>query len=291
MGATGFSSEQCEEEDDGFGPIQVANATNATSRAQNRMKDVCIELCINFLAVAPMLQSGTLTPTRDRSLVELVTASDPAAFLVIAPHYLECVRRKQVFFSDKHSEEFANLLNQLVVKFYATSGNLASYLLAIQFVHSTSHLWMPGQDTYSKLNMAVRSVHGLIQKWISRGKMEASWKLRDRLICYLDHYLSIDPRETRWGLPLLKDADAGTPAEDNASPSHLLPEMADDSDVRVRFRAAVANARLLLTSDKAHSNLGQLYTRVFQSLTSFIDKYVLLISESLRGLTHSGKNA
>ena len=264
-----------EEEDEDFSRIQIANSTSATSRAHGRANELCIQICITFLAVAPMLQSGSHNATHDKQLITLLQKCEAPAFLALAPEFLQSVRRKQLYIALKTAEMLTDRLEEVLTTSYNSSRSIGATMLAIQFLHSTSHLWMQPAATDSQLCKGVRLLHDWLSKMISDGKM-ASWRVRDRLVCYLDHYLTIDPREEFWSRPVeeqgAEDEEDSIELDEDRLPSRILPNMADDEDVRVRFRVAVANGRLLRTTEFTGVLPMHIYERVKNGLSVYLDQ-------------------
>jgi serine-protein kinase ATM len=262
-----------DEGDQDFSNIQIANSTPSASRAHGRAHELCIQICLTFLAVAPMLQSGTHNATHDKQLVTLLQKCDASAFLALAPEFFQSVRMKHQYISVKTAEMLTDRLEEVLSKSYDSARSVGATLLGIQFLHSTSHLWMQPAVADSQLCKSVRLLHGWLSKMISKDKM-ISWRVRDRLVCYLDHYLTIDPHEAFWSLPIEGEGaeDEETYLDEECLPSRILPRLADDGDVRVRFRVAVANGRLLRTTEVTGIDPLPIYERMKNGLTVYLDQ-------------------
>jgi serine-protein kinase ATM len=262
------------EEDEDFSHIQIANSTPSTSRAHGRANELCVQICIRFLAVAPMLQSGSQSATHDKQLVTLLQKCEVSAFLTLAPEFFQSVRMKYLYITLKTAEMLKDRLEE-VLRSYSSSRSIRSTMLAIQFLHSTSHLWLQPAVAYSQLWKGVRLLHDWLSGMVSEGKM-SSWRVRDRFVCYLDHYLAADPGEVFWSLPV-EDYAAENEEElpqlgKDRLPSHILPRIADDEDIRVRFRLAVANGRLLRTTEITEVDPLPIYERVKNGLSVYLDQ-------------------
>ncbi|KAF8578220.1 hypothetical protein K439DRAFT_1395785 [Ramaria rubella] len=256
-----------EEEDEDFALIQVANTTPSASRAHTRAKDLCVQVCVAFLATAPILQSGNRN-THDKDLVNLLLKCEAFAFLALAPEFLQAVRNRQLYISIKTAESLTDRLEEVLSKSYNTNRSVEATLLAIQFLHSTSHLWLQATAANAKLSRSVRLLHDWLSNMAIEGNLP-SWRIRDRLVCYLDHYLSVDPHETFWSSPGNGEDEDEDECEvdEERLPSHILPKMGDDEDARVRFRVAVANGRLLCTTEVTKADAMSIYVRVKQRLS------------------------
>ncbi|KIJ55813.1 hypothetical protein M422DRAFT_220613 [Sphaerobolus stellatus SS14] len=284
VSASEVSGDQLADEDEDFGPIQILDASHSHSRAQASLKDHCIQLSVSFLAVAQMLQSademtygtpGSMADlSRNPRLLDMILQIDvnhePEAFLRVAPHILECVRKRQLHIYDQAVAVLAKALTRLATKLYQTTGSVRTRILVMQFLYSTSHLWTDLQDDFPRLSRAVRTFHDLLRQWFSEDSMP-SWKIRDYFICYLDYYLKSDPDEDIWSLPVMnRDGGVGPLPDAELLPSHILPDLTDDTDARIRLRVSVANARLLASNNTAY--LRQVYAETCQRLTIYADR-------------------
>lgn len=270
--ASQVSTHVGEEEDEDFSHIQIANSTSSTSRARGGAHELCIQICITFLAVSPMLQSGSHNATHDKQLVTLLQNCEASAFLTLAPEFFQSVRKKHLYIGVKTAEMLTDRLEEVLSKSYDSARSVGSTLLAIQFLHSTSHLWMQPAVADSQLSKKVRLLHDWLSRKVSDGNM-ASWRVRDRFVCYLDHCLTIDPHEA-----FLSSTVEGPGVADEETldmellPSRMLPKMADDEDVRVRFRLAVANGRLLRAAEVTCVDPMPIYERMKNGLSVYLDQ-------------------
>jgi len=259
-----------------------ANNTASRSRAEGRLKSFCIDLSITFLAIAPMLQSaddGIVHETfldnanlpRNPRLLQLVMVNptrQPDEFAVMLPHLLECIRRRQVYVSDEDAELLARSVGAMACRIYLTNGTVKGQYLVMQFLYCTAYLWVGAQSRFPKLLTQVAALHNLVRGWIRKGTMSC-WRARDHLICYLHHYLSLDPTESLWS----SVRPGKPPIGPEEFPSHILPDLTADSDVRVRFRVGVANSKLLASIDALH--LQELFEETCNRLSTYMDMYVI----------------
>ncbi|KAF8480561.1 hypothetical protein JB92DRAFT_3041117 [Gautieria morchelliformis] len=271
------------EEDEDFRHIQIANSTPSTSRAHGRANELCVQICITFLTVAPMLQSGSHSATHDKQLVTLLQKCEASAFLTLAPEFFQSVRMKYLYVTLKTAEMLKDRLEE-VLRSYSSARSIRSTMLAIQFLHSTSHLWMQPAVAQSQLCKGVRLLHDWLSGMASEGKM-ASWRVRDRFVCYLDHYLAIDPGEVFWSPPVedytAKNEGEFPQPDTDRLPSHILPRIADDEDIRVRIRLAVANGRLLRTTEITKVDPMPIYERVKNGLSVYLDQFEHMLTRFL----------
>ena len=82
---------------------------------------------------------------------------------------------------------------------------------------------------------------------------------------FLDKYLAADPLQESWK----------TTSEQDLSASEILQLLAQDDDIRVRFRIAITLPRLFGTTQGDGDALFDLYSEVRDSFSSDVDKYVI----------------
>jgi serine-protein kinase ATM len=214
-----------------------------------------LDVCMSFLAMGPILQSSGEEPTRDRELTDIVLNCDGDEFLLASRAYLVNVRRRALNINmatlDNLLVKFASLSTQYI---YQLNDELK--LMIIRLLDSTAHLWTQpdfvGHDTVDK----VRHFFAWLLELVRVTKDEdgrrtktkvRSWRVRDAFVAFLARYMSLDPFERIWTTRSssidAEDADSsdGYPP---TLPSHALPTINQDDDIRVRFRSAYANATL-----------------------------------------------
>jgi len=253
-----FTSDGIEAEDqDDFG-LTGGTITGAPAEAQRQMSgriyvESILDICMSFLATGPILQSLGEEPTRDRELTDIVLNCDGDEFLLASKAYLANVRRRALNINmatlDNLLVKFASLSTQYI---YQLNDELK--LMVIRLLDSTAHLWTQpdfvGYDTVDK----VRNFFGWLLELVRVTKdgddkktktKVRSWRVRDAFVAFLARYMSLDPLERFWttGPPSVDADDANS--DDNCPPtlpSHALPSINQDDDIRVRFRSAYANA-------------------------------------------------
>ena len=214
-----------------------------------------LDVCMSFLAMGPILQSSGEEPTRDRELTDIVLNCDGDEFLLASRAYLVNVRRRALNINlatlDNLLVKFASLSTQYI---YQLNDELK--LMIIRLLDSTAHLWTQpdfvGCDTVDK----VRHFFAWLLELVRVTKDEdgrrtktkvRSWRVRDAFVSFLARYMSLDPFERIWTTRSSSiDAGDADSSDDYPStlPSHALPTINQDDDIRVRFRSAYANATL-----------------------------------------------
>jgi ataxia telangiectasia mutated family protein len=243
---------------DGFGPIRT---TQPLAETRKQVKDSTLhnhiaEVCVSFLAVVPILQSFSGEPTRDKELTELVLHSDHN-FHLIATLLLDKVRQQRLKLDLSDLDDFLRKIESLLMQYnYSRSEKL--HLLVCRFLDSTSHLWLQDSVTDIEVGDNIRALCHWISKMLKENKIR-SWKLRDHVACFFDRYLARNPTQEAWS----RDGSVSS----DSFPSALLPQLGADRDIRVRFRVAVANARLFAIARDVHHKALDLYCAIKDSLT------------------------
>jgi ataxia telangiectasia mutated family protein len=261
---------------DGFGPIRTATAQQSSDMWENDVhsRHHISEVCIAFLTVGPALQSTSGEPTRDKELTETIldcAENTPQAFFLAFPIYLEKARQGILSISVKNFDRFLNELAKLL-QLYAYARSRSLQALAIQFLNSTLDIWASRQVAIGEVLDKVRDLCAWLSGALHRRKIR-SWMVRDLLARFLNIYLLKDPHQWAWE----SHGDNESEGQDDLSPIGLLPFMNSDEDVRVRFRAAVINARLFAVARIRQSSAMEMYKTIKRHYTVDIDKCVNLL--------------
>ena len=268
------------EDQDDFG-LTGGTITAAPVEAQRQTSgriyvESILDVCMSFLAIGPILQSSGEEPTRDRELTDIVLNCDGDEFLLASKAYLVNVRRRALNVNlatlDNLLVKFASLSTQYI---YQLNDELK--LMIIRLLDSTAHLWTQpdfvGYDTVDK----VRNFFGWLLELVrittdedgKRTKTKVrSWRVRDTFVAFLARYMSLDPLERFWTTGSSADAFDAESNDDfpPTLPSHTLPTINQDEDIRVRFRSAYANATLFNISRVNDNHPMAHYSEVHASL-------------------------
>ena len=255
-----FTSDGDADDQDDFGTTR-GTITAAPIEAQRLSSgriyvEAILDVCMSFLAIGPILQSSGDEPTRDRELTDIVLNCDGDEFLLASNAYLANIRRRTLNINpatlDNLLVKFASLSTQYIYQL-----NEELKLMIIRLLDSTAHLWtqhdLIGYETVDK----VRNFFGWLLELVRVTKDEdgqktktkvRSWRVRDAFVAFLARYMALDPFERIWARRS-PSVDAGDADSDDGHPptlpSHALPTINQDDDIRVRFRSAYANATLL----------------------------------------------
>lgn len=281
------------DETDGFGPVRthatveipVASQQGSTYAALN---SYVVAMCMSLLSIIPILESTSGEPTRDKDLTTLVLNCHDDQFLAIAQAFFSNIRSGTLTLSATNLNMFLDKFGELLTRYdYSKSERLQ--LLTIHFLDSTISVWSETNVASGPVGRRVRELWGFFCKMLKSGKVR-SWKIRDQLIRFLDTYLTQDPKQEMWTVygdgddDDDDDSDQENVEEDDgisgkansspnrASPTAILPSMGMDEDIRVRWRAAVVNARLFTISRNTNGNQLELYTNVHDHLCKTVEK-------------------
>ncbi len=277
-----FTSDGIDTDDqDDFG-LTRGTTTAAPIEAQRQSSgktyvEAILGVCMSFLAMGPILQSSGEEPTRDRELTEIILNCDGDEFLLTSKVYLANIRRRTLNINPA-------TLDNLLVKFDSLSGqyiyqlNDELKLMIIRLLDSTAHLWtqtdLIGYDTIDKVRGFFMWLLGLVRVTKDedgkRTKTKVrSWRVRDAFVAFLARYLALDPFERIWATrsPSVDAGDAdSSDGYPPTLPSHTLPTINQDDDIRVRFRSAYANATLFNLSRFSNEEPMAHYREIHASL-------------------------
>ncbi|EMD39153.1 hypothetical protein CERSUDRAFT_93196 [Gelatoporia subvermispora B] len=264
-------------DDDGFGPVRVIGDMtplnpSQQSKLDNRASHTVMFTCVSALASVPMLRSPSGEPTRDKDLTDIVMACDSSSFFVLASTYLAAIRHGTLAISISTLDQLLSRLEELLTH-YVSSRDERSQLLTIYCLDSTLGLWLQQAPVSSDTGSKIQQLCHYLEKAWSRNRLR-SWKVRDELLRFFDHYLIEDPSQSFWF------TDVAEPDLERC-PFGLLPRLMVDHDIRVRFRAVTANARLFRLAPKRDWDPMNLYRSIQDLFRSFLDSYEYLLTRLL----------
>jgi ataxia telangiectasia mutated family protein len=259
-----------EAQDLDFAPIQSSSAAASADRGPEhltRWHRHALDVTLAMLTVVPSLQSGTAEPTRDKDLSELFLGCDETRFALVGSVYLAHVRRRALGLGGPHMGALLQKLEgMLTAHTFARAERVQ--LLAVDAVDALLPLAAGAQAAQTRA-----LCHWLAQA-LGGGRVR-SWRMRERVARFFDVYLARDPRQQFWQIvDDAADGDGDGPAvlADDLYPSAILPRLGMDEDIRVRFRVAGSNARLLGLARAIGHDAMQSYDEIKQWLTSTIDR-------------------
>ncbi|KLO07453.1 hypothetical protein SCHPADRAFT_1001651 [Schizopora paradoxa] len=242
---TSAGSMVADDEKDDFAPIRTAQTTGAIAipgeeiRVDRRLQDVA-RICVDVLTMIPILQSSEQRAPRDKSLAELFCDSiENETFSVLMEPFICHVFMRNIHIGSSVLDRLFGHVGDLLVT-YKFGQSEPVQMMAILLLHATASIWLDAQsadeDIITKAQVFYRWAIDVINKSQLR-----SWRTRNKMVHFLEHFLSMDPHETFLSNSESKEFDV------EEFPSRLLPLFNKDCDMRVRFTAACASARLFST--------------------------------------------
>ncbi|KDQ61410.1 hypothetical protein JAAARDRAFT_509432 [Jaapia argillacea MUCL 33604] len=267
---------------DGFGsstrthhtPLQLDGPLNSDN---SHIFQSILASSITFLALAPVLQASSGEPTRDRELCEFLLQCDGDRFVLAGSPYFDNVQNRTLSLTvatvEKFLDKFGTLLDQ-----YAFSRSERLQLMLIHFLDSTSYTWLNHAIINAEVGGQIRNLSHWLSTMLQKGKIR-SWKIRDRLAAFLDHYLVQDPSQGVWKPG--EDDDAPATADSIVLPSAILPTLGRDEDIRVRFRVALTNCRLFSLIRSLNEDPKDLYMAIRTHLCTDLTNYEHMLTRLL----------
>ncbi|KIK61745.1 hypothetical protein GYMLUDRAFT_42784 [Collybiopsis luxurians FD-317 M1] len=208
------------------------------STAQASVLRSAAAVCIAFLCVGPLLQVTSGQPIRDNELTELMldcAESDIDRFLLACPAYFDNIRNKRLELTNTNLGAFLIHFAEHL-KRYPSQRKESLNLQLVSFLDATLSSWISlvkdSKDDQLDLIGNYRAIVHYYSQTVRTNKY-GFWKVRDAIARLFDRYLALDPFQEVWS------------GDDGNSPKKTLLLLIQDRDIRVRFRLAVINARLL----------------------------------------------
>ncbi|THH32523.1 hypothetical protein EUX98_g1663 [Antrodiella citrinella] len=218
-----------------------------------------ISVCVTCIAVFPILESTSGEPTRDRKLLKLIETFELEDWLMVGPAFIENVRLKTLHLS---TGDLTTVLENIgnVLK-HRSANDSPGQFLVIALLQATMHIWIDSKALLGYIGPLCSWLCTLFTKSALR-----SWTCRDRFVQFLGSYIEVDPAQAAW------EGMGDEPPE--LKPSDMLPIVGEDLDVRVRFRAAVANASLVRNAHSLGSQPMDVYTGIKAHTSVDVDESV-----------------
>lgn len=236
-----------DDEKDDFAPIRTAQTTGAIiipgeeTHVDRRLQDVA-RICVDVLTMIPILQSSEQRPTRDKSLAELFCdAIDNETFSALMEPFVCQVLRRNIHIGPSTLDRLFSHIGDLLLS-YKFGQSEPFQMMAILLLHATANVWLDAQSSSEDVVMKAQVFYRWAVDVIQKNQLR-SWRTRNKMVQFLELFLQMDPQEAF----LLSNSDSKD-FDFEEFPGRLLPLFNKDCDIRVRFTAACASARLFSTS-------------------------------------------
>lgn len=211
------------------------SSVSRSTRVGGSSVDAYLDISVSLLTAGPMLQMQWLEPLGDPRWVDMLLDFSNEAFLVLSPTVWTRVASRECAFGlgglDRLMDDLEYRLQDPEL-----SHSSQMHSVVISFLQATMHIWIEPSVSRSPIARKARAFFSWLVNLIVKGRCE-SWRVRDHVVCLLDQYVTLDPSQAFWD----REEDE---MEANETPKETIKMVLQDSDVRVRWRAAIAVARL-----------------------------------------------
>jgi ataxia telangiectasia mutated family protein len=256
-----------DEDKDDFAPIRSSNTASTPTPASAIANDIMeriIPVSVNILLMSQRLQSPEGETFRDKVTIDILNECSWRRMHVLLNPLMQHVEERTIHFGTPSLEMILEKLGKTLTK-YESSRSEVMQALVIRVLSASLHLWAGGSTDESE---AASKVADLLL-WLTtslRQEKIGNWVIRDLLAQLLDRYIHLDPRMIFWrGI----ETEEGS---DFVSPDVALAGCNMDRDMRVRFRSALACARLFIGEYIRDHDPMETYQLVRDNLCIDLDK-------------------
>lgn len=269
-----------EEDDDEFGEIKVSRTSQlAGTTSSERAESACAAACVRGLVSAALAESQAVGSVRVPQLVDAIVQSDGLESIVVAEQVFTAVWTGLVTFRLAEAEQILQHLGNTFLTGYRYSLDERVALAALRFLECTATSWILADGSQAAGDFAknARALCG----WLTNNREQQtlpSWRVRTRLIAFLDIYLSIDRTQTRWDV-----GEHATRAADGSAllPTDILPSTLLDVDFRVRFRAGTSAPALFTFFHENGLSSNVLYAALNKIAVGNLDAFEGMLTQIL----------
>jgi serine-protein kinase ATM len=248
--------ENPEDARDGFSTMRISTESSQAiipTSPPSSLRSVT-DTCVTALATLPMLHSRE--PTRDKKFTDWIANANPESLFAALPSWMNSVRELTFTVSTSALASIFARFDELL-RTYNYRYNDVVRILVTRLLQFTLPIWI---DHTTAISEARELAQKLADRLLKASRDHPSWRNRDAILNFLGEYVMRDPTYSTWlpGLDIL--------------PHKLVTEFGANDDIRVRFRAATASARLLYYVDPASLVPIKLYNIIRESLSIEVDK-------------------
>ncbi|CED84602.1 ataxia telangiectasia mutated [Phaffia rhodozyma] len=252
-------------DEDGFGTINTSqdgiltsDISQTSSFSPTRVCRSLIKTTFTCMTRISILQSGSLEPSRQRDIFDLLENCDGPQFIAFGDVVFEAVKLGRLHLGATLAEDLLNSF-EYFLRSYAYSKDIPMLLLTISFIESTLPLWIGGSTVETSLGEKVRMLRDFFVAEVEEGRLHAG-PVRARLIAFLEAYCQADPQGRAWSLPL--------PNQKHSLPLlNVMKKFAKDVDIHVRSQAAVSLANLFSFTAPVVQDSFKFYSLFYQEFS------------------------
>ncbi|KAK4687247.1 serine-protein kinase ATM, partial [Tremellales sp. Uapishka_1] len=227
--------------DDNFGEVRTAesDAMPVSKEAMEcqRTSRSYLQSLVYLRLKGNILVSPFLRPIKDERLLNAFLSADGQRCIQLGSVICQAIMSGTLRLYGEAVEAIMETLEEMF-KTYAYSRDDGLTTLIIDFMECSLPLWLHTNDeTTTRMIYMARF---LVQKF-TKGQAP-SWKVRLRLLAFLDYYLDRDPTFATW--QPVEDEDMDEEESRWGPQLFIIDSIVSDPDLRVRFRAASSAARL-----------------------------------------------
>jgi hypothetical protein len=260
---------------DGFGAhVRHQSSADVTLPSMSRsiVLQACFETSISLLTAGlKLIQS--VESLGDLNLIDILHEFENEHFLVIAPSLWASIAHKECNFEVQGIDRIMKDIQERLGN-PKLSHNSQMHALVVSFLRATMDIWLEPAVMHAPAGMKARDFLSWLMGLIDKGSCQ-SWNVREQIVSLLDQYVGSDSRGAFWSTH--DDDDL----EPQPNPVECLKKIAQDRDVRVRYKGAIAVARLFRAASEENPNndgsliaLVPFYGEIASTQVTLFEKYV-----------------
>lgn len=192
-------------------------------------------------------------PTKDVDIYNILLDSEDMSTYILAKVVFELVEEQHLSLTLKALESLVEIVTDLL-RIYVYKRLPVTRFLVYQLLSATLYTWADEDGMTSEAGALLLPLWYWCTDAVSEGRCN-DWRDRHRVLSLLSDFLRRDPSELCWC-----EEDLGS--QERHGPAAVMMTMIEDSDVRVRIKAATSVPRLLQLDIPLSSRPGQFYLQV-----------------------------
>ncbi|KAK7686262.1 hypothetical protein QCA50_010482 [Cerrena zonata] len=246
---------------DGFGQFKHSTiepfVDDSTANSDSRP---FVDICISALSALPAIHSATGEATRDKALIQIIEECPDHLLPLISPAFLHHTRLGTLSVKLNTVITILTTVGTPLLGDYHNTRSEALHCIIMEVLDATMHIWLhPTVD--DELQDHVSPLLEWLLPYFKKGKMR-SWKCRDRLLRFFDHYFQRDRLLDAWSWPVVKNV-----------PMEILYPMLNDFDIRVRLRASAVVPRCFTVEGFARQHPLAMYRDILETIPRALNEY------------------
>jgi hypothetical protein len=224
---------------DDFGPIRQeedGGIINDSDHGEHAEAYRVLSTAISAIVNPPYYNSEMEVVTKETELYNIWLDTEDISTFVMGQAIFEAIGDQRLRLTTKALASVTETLTDLL-RSYVYKRLPSTRMLLGAFLSATLYALVDPAEIVSTATDDLLTLWHWYADNLEQGRLE-SWLDRHRLVTLLDNLIERDPSERRWYGDGLVDVE-------RPSPSALLLDLLEDSDIRLRFRIATSVPRLL----------------------------------------------